>query len=390
MPAVHQFLYGPLTPAVAYSFALVGFLAGLVGTGRAHRAGTRSRRVRWLVIGSVSVAGGAWLMQFTALLGLDVSGSPIRYDVRTILAGAGTGLAGVVAGILIAAGGHAAGAPRLIPRLPIGGLLAGLGLVGSEFLDTSAIRVAGHLGYRPGYAVISAALGLAAAVPVLIFAVLPRRRRRSMITAAVLGAAGLTAMHYLGLAGLRLVPAAPGSGPVRGSDPILLIVPVMVATTTGVIALVFFGLQAMTEEEADRFDELVEAGAPEPDTLDTLRQLAGGTAGGGVSGGALSGGGATTGGATTGGAMSRTATGGAGGRGSGARPGPGTGGGPAGWAPLVRALPPGTITPGPAVTAAGRGLGSTPRPDLLPQPEPDNRPGPAPAPDWLYRSWPAR
>src|SRR5262245_56302106 len=100
MPEVHQFAYGAMNPIAGYVLATIGSLFGLACAARAQRATNAGRRrSQWLLLASVSIGLGIWLMHFTAMLGFDVPKSPIRYDPE--LTAASAVIAILVVGIAI-------------------------------------------------------------------------------------------------------------------------------------------------------------------------------------------------------------------------------------------------------------------------------------------------
>jgi NO-binding membrane sensor protein with MHYT domain len=99
MSAVNHFTQGPLTPVLAYVMSCMGSMLGLRLTAQAH-ASRGASRMRWLLGAAVSIGGtGIWVMHFIAMMGFEVEGTPIKYDVWLTVASAlvaivvvGTGL----------------------------------------------------------------------------------------------------------------------------------------------------------------------------------------------------------------------------------------------------------------------------------------------------------
>src|SRR5262245_55844289 len=88
VPEMHHFTYGAVNPVAAYVLAFVGSLLALGCTARARAATGNGRRIRWLVIGAITLGGAIWLMHFVAILGFDVPDTPVRYSVPLTAASA--------------------------------------------------------------------------------------------------------------------------------------------------------------------------------------------------------------------------------------------------------------------------------------------------------------
>src|SRR2546423_15167715 len=72
--------FGWVTPVLSYVMACVGAALGLRCMVRALAATGRSRRM-WLINGAMAIGTGIWTMHFIAMLGFDVTGTDIHYDV---------------------------------------------------------------------------------------------------------------------------------------------------------------------------------------------------------------------------------------------------------------------------------------------------------------------
>src|SRR5262245_17789574 len=103
--------------------SFLGSLLGLVLTARS-RESRGLARARWLVLAAVAIGGtGIWLMHFMAMLGFDVPGSIVRYDVRT------TALSLVIAIVIVSLGLFSVGFGRTsMARIVAGGTLLGVGV----------------------------------------------------------------------------------------------------------------------------------------------------------------------------------------------------------------------------------------------------------------------
>ena len=81
MVHVSNFTYGPVTPVLGFVMSSLGCFLGLRAATRA-RASHGARRVRWLLLATVSIATtGIWVMHFVAMLGFTIPGQTITYSV---------------------------------------------------------------------------------------------------------------------------------------------------------------------------------------------------------------------------------------------------------------------------------------------------------------------
>src|SRR5258708_90001 len=122
MSAVNHFTHGPLTPVLAYVMSCMGSMLGLRLTAQAH-ATSGGSRIRWLIGAAISIGGtGVWVMHFIGMMGFDVDGTQIRYDVPLTAASAVVAIVVVGAGLFLVSYGNG----RVVFLLG-GGLLTGLG-----------------------------------------------------------------------------------------------------------------------------------------------------------------------------------------------------------------------------------------------------------------------
>jgi NO-binding membrane sensor protein with MHYT domain len=246
MPVVHQFAYGLVNPVVAYLMSFIGSVLGLTCTARARIAPSRARRVRWLALGSVSLGGaGVWLMHFMATLGFDIPSRTIRYDGLLTIASLLIPIAAVAAGVFIVGWGRVS-----IPKILLGGLITGLGLMAMHETGLAAIDFDGHIRLSRTCAVTALVIAVATGTVMLWCTASVRGWKATAISSGIIAAA-LCAMHYVGMSGTSVRVDANGPGrPPRGIDPILLALPITVVTTVVLMmALLFSALSMMTDEE---------------------------------------------------------------------------------------------------------------------------------------------
>jgi NO-binding membrane sensor protein with MHYT domain len=247
---VHHFSYGVVTPAVAYAMSCIGALLGLLCTARA-RGGVGRSRAAWLALAAVSIGGtGIWVMHFIAMLGFQVPGKEIRYNVPVTLLSAL--IAVVVVGIglfIVGFGGTDWG------TLVTGGLFTGLGVASMHYLGMSALRMAAHVSYQPLLVALSVLIAVVAATVALWFTVRVRGNLATLGAALVMGVA-VTGMHYTGMAAMR-VHDDTSLGDPAGARAFDFLLPLIVGiSVVALILLVTIGLSP-TEDEMVRERELL-------------------------------------------------------------------------------------------------------------------------------------
>lgn len=242
MAHIHHFTYGAFNPIAAFLLAYLGSFLGLLATGRAREARTRSRRNRWLIIAAFAIGGGAiWLMHFTAMLGFDVLESPVRYDATLTLASLIICVVTVGFGLLVVGHGR-----RSTVKTATAGLITGLGVLAMHFTGMEGMRMAGTVHYQPTLVVASAVIAVSAATAALWFAT-SVRGWGPIAGASALMAVAVCGMHYTGMAAMSVQ-----LGPIErtsGLRPITMIIPITVITAITIVGVALSALQAMTEEE---------------------------------------------------------------------------------------------------------------------------------------------
>ncbi len=210
MLPVHNFSYGLLTPALAYTMSVLGAFLGLRCTARA-RAYTGAARARWLVLAAVSIGTtGIWVMHFIAMLGFTIPGEVIRYNVPvTILS------------MLIA----------------VAVVCVGLFIVGFS------LRMPATMRYSPGLVALSVVIAIVAATAAL-WATLRLSGLWSTLGAALIMGVAVSGMHYTGMAAMHVYRAPQGTGMLMGGAtaegfllPLILGISILSFVLTSMIAL---------------------------------------------------------------------------------------------------------------------------------------------------------
>ena len=170
MAVVHHFAFGWINPIIAYVMSFLGSLLGLVLTARARQVPAGPARVPWLLLAAVSIGGtGIWLMHFMAMLGFDVPGTTVRYDVTYTVMSLVTAVVIVAVGLLVVGVGRPHGV-----KVVLGGVFTGLGVAGMHYSGMhysgmDAMRLGGHVSYEPHIVVLSLAIAVVVAATVALW-----------------------------------------------------------------------------------------------------------------------------------------------------------------------------------------------------------------------------
>jgi NO-binding membrane sensor protein with MHYT domain len=140
--------------------------------------------------------------------------------------------------------------PRSASRIVAGGGFTGLGVVAMHYIGMAGMRVAGQVGYDLGLVGASVLIAVVAATVALWFTVTVSGTR-SIVAAAGVMALAACGMHYTAMAAVRITLNTDGTGEVAGLSPFVLIVPIVLVSALCLIGVTFSALQAMTQEEFD-------------------------------------------------------------------------------------------------------------------------------------------
>ncbi|MFD1535938.1 MHYT domain-containing protein [Nonomuraea guangzhouensis] len=250
MSAVNHFVHGPLTPVLAYVMSCMGSMLGLRLTAQAH-ASRGASRMRWLLGAAISIGGtGIWVMHFVAMMGFEVEGTQIKYDVPLTVASAVVAIVVVGTGLFLVSYGGG----RVLALLG-GGLLTGLGVASMHYLGMYAMNMSAHVSYDRKIVAASVLIAVVAATVALWFTL--RVKRAVWITGAalVMGVA-VSGMHYTGMyAMLVTVDAEPS--PVAGADALDFLVPLMTVISLITLTMLLMVILSPSEEELHEDAELV-------------------------------------------------------------------------------------------------------------------------------------
>ncbi|GAA1019350.1 MHYT domain-containing signal sensor [Acrocarpospora pleiomorpha] len=193
MSHINHFAHGWVTPVLAYLMSVVGSFLGLLLTSRA-RSAEGPARVRWLVGGALSIGGtGIWVMHFIAMMGFDVPGTLIRYDVPLTIGSFVIAVAVVFGGLLVVSRGGGQPLPLLL-----GGLITGVGVAGMHYTGMFAMNMSGQVNYDILVVAISVLIAIVAATVALWFTLRVEGALATIGAALIMGVA-VNGMHFTGM-----------------------------------------------------------------------------------------------------------------------------------------------------------------------------------------------
>ncbi|MFE3189074.1 hypothetical protein ACFXHA_08705 [Nocardia sp. NPDC059240] len=218
------FALGYWVPGLALMLSTVSAAVALACLRHARHTDSTRVLLLWQFAAGGAFGGvGAAMSLCICLLGVEVSGSRIRYDLGTLnicsaLSGFSVMLALIIAGAT----------PRGI-RLALAAVVMGAGLTGVTVLAFASIRIQGHVEYVPW--TIAVAFVIATAISFTLLALGPTSTSsvRDAALAAGYGIAML-AVYYCGLFGLHAVVSTAARPPVGTDMAVVLIRFLIIAT----------------------------------------------------------------------------------------------------------------------------------------------------------------
>ena len=188
---------------VAFSI-LIAILASYTALALAARVNAvRGRfRLAWLAGGSLAMGIGIWSMHFVGMLAFRLP-VPITYDVPLWLLSMAVAVGAALLALWIAS---RASVPRA--AVTAAGVLMGAAIAGMHYVGMAAMRIPGHIRYRPALVAASAAIAVAASLAALHLFLRfradesPRARRMKGWAAVAMGLA-IAGMHYTAMAAAR-------------------------------------------------------------------------------------------------------------------------------------------------------------------------------------------
>jgi len=132
-------------------------------------------------------------------------------------------------------------------RIIIGGVLAGLGVAAMHYTGMAAMRLNGHIDYSSTRVGLSVAIAVVAATVALWLAVTVRKTVAILASALIMGVA-VNGMHFTGMSAMS-VQAQPPTGRLSGATAATLLIPIGVAVLFGILGLAYALMAAPTDED---------------------------------------------------------------------------------------------------------------------------------------------
>ncbi|AOW93905.1 hypothetical protein BFN03_17930 [Rhodococcus sp. WMMA185] len=203
---LQQFSMGTWIIALA---AVTGFIGVFVGVASARKAATAAnprQRTLWLAWGALSIGGiGAWLPHYIAMVGFEVSGSVVRYNVLWIAISFVVPVAAAAAALLIVSPPttkhRRSSATVEVGRLAAGAALLGAAFIGMHVAIVYSIEIQGSVNLGALLTVVAALIGFLIGAGI-IWSIYALESRRQRLVAAVAVAVAVVTMHYAGMWGL--------------------------------------------------------------------------------------------------------------------------------------------------------------------------------------------
>ena len=132
-------------------------------------------------------------------------------------------------------------------RIIIGGMLAGLGVAAMHYTGMAAMRLNGHIDYSSSRVGLSVAIAVVAATVALWLAVTVRKTVAILASALIMGVA-VNGMHFTGMSAMSVQPQPP-TGRLSGAPAATLLIPIGVAVLFGILGLAYALMAAPTDED---------------------------------------------------------------------------------------------------------------------------------------------
>lgn len=246
MLTVHNFTYGPLTPALGFLMSCLGAFLGLRCTVRAMALEGRTR-LRWLLLAALSIGTtGIWVMHFIAMLGYTVPDQVIHYSVPITIISMLIAVAVTGIGLLIV--GFAAPNWR---NLIVAGVFTGIGVASMHYAGMAAIRMPARMTYSPLIFGLSVVIAIVAATAAL-WAALRLRGTGATLGAALIMGVAVSGMHYTGMAAMHMFPVAASDGFLLtggGATAVNFVMPLVVGIS--VVAFILTATLALSPDDEE-------------------------------------------------------------------------------------------------------------------------------------------
>lgn len=133
-------------------------------------------------------------------------------------------------------------------RILVGGVLAGLGVAAMHYTGMAAMRLDGHISYGGARVGMSIGIAVVAATVALWLAVTVQKPIAIIGSALIMGVA-VNGMHFTGMSAMSVQHRNPTGLPATGATATSLLIPIGLAVVFGVLGLVYALMAAPTDED---------------------------------------------------------------------------------------------------------------------------------------------
>ncbi|MFC9549847.1 MHYT domain-containing protein [Rhodococcus sp. NPDC056960] len=203
---LQHFSMGTWIAALAAVTAFIGVFVGIAAARKAVTAPNPRQRYLWLAWGALSIGGiGAWLPHYIAMVGFEVYGSVVRYDVLWIVISFVVPVAAAAVALLIVSPPptkhRRPNSSTELGRLAGGAVLLAVGFVGMQLAIVASLEIQGSVDSDFLYISAAALIGLLVGAGIM-WSISALESRTLRLIASVVVAVGLVTMHYTGVFGL--------------------------------------------------------------------------------------------------------------------------------------------------------------------------------------------
>lgn len=208
--------YNPHLVALSIVIAVLASYTAVNLTGRVTLTQGRAR-VIWLIGGAIVMGMGIWSVHFVAMLAYSLP-IPMSYDVLIVLLS-------ILPAIIASLGALFLASRQFLSqrRLLVGGVLMGIGIASMHYVGILAMRMEAKTQYQPVLFILSIVIAISASIVALWIAFHLRLQigkgtmRRKILSALVMGA-GISGMHYTGMAAASFTPTQVHSASITAAQ----------------------------------------------------------------------------------------------------------------------------------------------------------------------------
>ena len=183
--------------AMSIAIATLASYTALDLAGRVRASAGWARRT-WLAAASLAMGGGIWAMHFVAMLSFSMPGMEVGYDLELTLLSLLVAIAVTGAAFAVMSRADAAPGRPVGARLAAAGLFMGLGVVAMHYMGMAAMRMPATLEYDRWWFGVSILVAIGAATAALWLQSRNSGPVERVGAAAVMGAA-VSGMHFAGM-----------------------------------------------------------------------------------------------------------------------------------------------------------------------------------------------